>query len=162
MKHKKTSATAAFLILSLGGLYAQDAVPSSGGVATGAGGSLSYSVGQVVYTTNDGGTSGTVAQGVQQPFEISITTGIDIEEIDLMVSAFPNPAQHFLTISVENYEEGNLSYHLYDAQGKLLSSSNLTSKTHVIDMQDMPTSTYHLVVLGESKKLKSFQIIKTQ
>jgi gliding motility-associated-like protein len=45
---------------------AQVATVSSGGEATGAGGSLSYSVGQVVYTTNSGSTF-TSAQGVQQP-----------------------------------------------------------------------------------------------
>ena len=45
---------------------AQVATVSSGGEATGAGGSLSYSVGQVVYTTNSGSTF-ISAQGVQQP-----------------------------------------------------------------------------------------------
>lgn len=44
---------------------AQVATVSSGGDATGAGGNLSYSVGQVVYTTNSGSTF-TSAQGVQQ------------------------------------------------------------------------------------------------
>ncbi len=46
----------------------QESVNASGGDAMGVGGSASYSVGQVVYTTiGENGT--TVAQGVQQAFQ---------------------------------------------------------------------------------------------
>jgi hypothetical protein len=45
--------------------------PQAGGEATGSGGSVSYSVGQVVYTTNTG-INGSVAQGVQQPYEFQM------------------------------------------------------------------------------------------
>ena len=38
---------------------------ASGGDATGSGGSVAYSVGQIVYTTSTG-TTGSVAQGVEQ------------------------------------------------------------------------------------------------
>jgi hypothetical protein len=44
-------------------IQAQDAIPVSGGEAAGSGDTVSYSVGQLVYTTNIG--SGTVTQGVQ-------------------------------------------------------------------------------------------------
>ena len=64
MKNKKTIASVAFLLLGIGGLYAQETVPATGGDATGSGGSASYSVGQMVYTTNTG--SGTVTQGVNK------------------------------------------------------------------------------------------------
>ena len=45
-------------------MYSQETIPASGGAAIGSGGTSSYSVGQLVYTTNTG--SGTVTQGVQQ------------------------------------------------------------------------------------------------
>ncbi|MFM2191538.1 MAG: hypothetical protein RLZZ118_495, partial [Bacteroidota bacterium] len=44
---------------------AQQATTATGGDATGSGGSAAYSVGQIVYTTHTG-TTGSVAQGVQQ------------------------------------------------------------------------------------------------
>jgi hypothetical protein len=65
MKHKKTITSVAFLLIGLGGLSAQESVNGSGGDATGTGGTSSYSIGQVVYTTATG-TNGSVAQGVQQ------------------------------------------------------------------------------------------------
>ena len=76
MKHKKTITSVAFLLLGLGGLQAQQSPTATGGEATGTGGTASYSVGQVVYTTNTG-TNGSMAQGVQQPYEISTTVGIN-------------------------------------------------------------------------------------
>jgi len=66
------------LMLHLGStftcLQAQVAIPASGGNATGTGGTVSYSVGQVFYTINTG-TTGFIVQGVQQPFEISHPAG---------------------------------------------------------------------------------------
>jgi hypothetical protein len=50
-------------------LQAQEAIPASGGNGSGNGGSVSYSIGQVVDATYTG-LSGSVAQGVQQPYEI--------------------------------------------------------------------------------------------
>ena len=78
------------LIMFGGGLalQAQEVISSSGGNVSGSGGSVSYSVGQVVYTTNTG-TNGSVAQGVQQPYEISVVTGIEeATNINLIYLAF--------------------------------------------------------------------------
>ena len=57
-------------------LTAQEAITTSGGDASGSGGSVSYSVGQILYSTNTGA-NGSVAHGVQQPFEISVVIGIE-------------------------------------------------------------------------------------
>jgi hypothetical protein len=53
-------------------LNAQTGIAAGGGNATGSGGSVSYSIGQVFYMMNTG-TTGSVLQGVQQPWEISQT-----------------------------------------------------------------------------------------
>lgn len=76
-------------------LLSQNAIPATGGNASGSGGSVSYSVGQVTYLINTG-TSGSVAQGVQQPYEISVVTGIEeASGIELEFSVYPNPASDF-------------------------------------------------------------------
>ena len=79
MKHKKTIVSISFLLLGIiGGLHAQESPTAAGGEATGTGGTSSYSVGQVVYTTATG-TNGSLAQGVQQPYEISVTNSIKLK-----------------------------------------------------------------------------------
>ena len=92
MKNKIMSV--ALLFFGLGGLHAQESVNGSGGEATGTGGTASYSLGQVVYTTNTG-TNGSVVQGVQQPYEISTTLGINETSINLELSVYPNPTNNY-------------------------------------------------------------------
>ncbi len=53
------------------GLHAQESTTASGGEASGDGGTVSYSVGQVVYGTHSG-TTGSVSEGIQQAYEISV------------------------------------------------------------------------------------------
>jgi len=78
MKYKKLKLSAVLLLgIGLTGLQAQESVNATGGNALGNGGTASYSVGQMIYTTNTGTGGNTVAQGVQQPFEISVVTGIE-------------------------------------------------------------------------------------
>jgi hypothetical protein len=104
-------------------IQAQSSIPASGGNASGGGGTVSYSIGQLVYTTNTSATYGSVARGVQQPFEISVITAIEQTEfITLVCSVYPNPARDYLNLKIENSDNKSLSYRLFDDKGKLLES----------------------------------------
>ena len=62
----------AFCLFGYGtAIQAQEAVAAAGGEATGSGGTVSYTIGQINYTTNTGA-GGTITQGVQQPYEFFI------------------------------------------------------------------------------------------
>lgn len=163
MRHKKLKLSAVLLLgLGLTGLQAQESVNTTGGDASGSGGSASYSVGQVVYTTNTG-TNGSVAQGVQQPYEISVVTGFEeAKGINLSVTAYPNPTTDYLTLSISEFEISNLSYQLYDMTGKLLQNKKLTGTETQIDMRNLVPTTYFVRVIAEHKSVKEFKIIKTQ
>ena len=161
MKYKKLKFSA-FILLGLGltGLQAQESVNATGGNALGSGGSASYSVGQVVYTTNTG-TNGSVAQGVQQPFEISVVTAIEeAKGINLSVSAYPNPATDYLTLEVKDFELSNLHFQLYDMQGKLLQSEKITSNQTSIVMSNLVPAIYFVKVTEGNKEVKTFKVIK--
>ena len=161
MKHKRLKLSALlFLGLGLTGLQAQESVNATGGDALGSGGSASYSVGQVVYTTNTG-TNGSVAQGVQQPFEISIVTGIEeAKGINLSVSAYPNPTTDYLTLSIGEFDISNLSYQLYDMNGKLLQNEKITGNQTSIAMGNLVPANYFVKVIQGNKEVKTFKIIK--
>lgn len=68
MKHKKIKLNVLLLAISITA-QPQQVSTTTGGDAIGSGGTVAYSVGQVVYTTNTDA-SGTVNQGVQQAYEI--------------------------------------------------------------------------------------------
>ena len=163
MQHKRLKLSAVFLlVLGLTGLQAQTSVDATGGNATGSGGSASYSVGQVVYQTHTG-TTGSVAQGVQQPYEISVVTGIEeAKGINLSVSAYPNPTSDYLTLSIEKFDISNLSYQLYDINGKLLQNEKITGKQTSIVMSNLVPANYFVKVIQGNEVIKTFKIIKIQ
>jgi hypothetical protein len=161
MQLKKFTLGAIFLVtLGLSGIHAQEAIPAAGGETSGSGGSVSYSVGQVVYTLNIG-TNGSIMHGVQQPYEISIIS--EVEEatgINLLISAYPNPATHFLILEILEFDQMNLWYELYDIDGQLLENKRIITDETVISMNNLVSSAYLLRIINGNQELKSFKIIK--
>lgn len=153
----------AFLLLLGTGLHAQEktmsAVTTAGGEAQGNGGSQSFTIGQVFYRT-DTSAQGAVAQGVQQPYEIFTLGGIETAAIQLELLAYPNPTRDLLRLSIGNYNNENLTYYLYDMQGKLLENKEVVNSTTTIDMNALPASNYLLNVRDDQKIITSFKIIK--
>jgi hypothetical protein len=141
------------------GLQAQDATTATGGNAKGTGGTVSYSVGQTVYTTNSG-TSGTVAQGVQQPYEISVISGINDGAITLDCTAYPNPTTDYLRLKIADNTTINLTYQIYDINGKLLLNKIVEGSETTISMQGLVPGSYFLKVTDNKQEIKTFKIIK--
>ena len=163
MKYKKLKLSAVLLLsLGLAGLQAQETITTTGGEANGGGGSASYTVGQVFYTTQTGTNGNSVAQGVQQPFEISVVTGIpEAKYISLLISAYPNPTSNYLTVKVKNYETANLQYMIFDINGKLLQTVKATGQETQIKTNNLVPAIYFLKVYDNKKEIKVFKIIKT-
>ena len=143
-------------------LIAQEAIPAAGGDATGSGGSVSYSVGQMVYTTNTG-TNGSVAEGVQQPYEISVVVGIEqAKDINLICTAYPNPTTDLLILEVEGAANEKFLFQLFDIMGKLLVSNKIIDNKTTISMANLAPAIYFLKVTDHQKVVKTFKIIKNQ
>jgi len=143
-------------------ILAQEAIPAAASDASGSGGSVSYSVGQVLYTTH-AGTNGSVAEGVQQPYEISVVVGIgQAKDINFTCTVYPNPATDLLTLEVEINDNENLFFQLYDMMGKLLISKQLIDIRTTIPMSTLAPATYFLKVTDNQEVVKTFKIIKNQ
>jgi hypothetical protein len=144
----------------LTGLHAQEVIPAAGGNASGSGGSQSFTVGQIAYHTNTG-TNGLAEEGVQQPYEISQVTAIEeAKGTGMLVSIYPNPANDFLTLSINEFDISNLSYQLYDMNGNLLQNQKITSNQTKIAMSKLVTAIYFVKVFQKNKEVKTFKIIK--
>ena len=128
-------------------------------IPSGSGGTVAYSIGQVVYTTNTG-SNGSVAQGVQHAFEI-FTVGIKETELNISLITFPNPTTDNLILQINDYNNEKLSYQLFDMQGKQLGNGQITAQQTQVIMNSLPTATYFISVVNqENKKVQSFKIIK--
>jgi hypothetical protein len=152
------------LLLATGLLWAgiaqaQESTNASGGDAIGNGGTVAYSIGQVVYTSNTG-SSGSVAQGIQNAYEI-FNVGIEETTLNMSLIAFPNPTSENLTLQISDYNNEKLAYQLFDLQGKLLSNGQVKAQQTQINTASLQAATYFInVVNQENKMVQSFKIIK--
>jgi len=166
LRYKKIQIVAILVVaMGLTELRAQEAIPTAGGNAAGTGGSVSYSVGLVVYTANTG-TNGSVNAGVQQPYEISVVTGLnDDPGISLICSAYPNPTTDFLILKIEGEAQSQYTAFLYNTIGTLLKSIEIVDNETSFDMSNLVTATYFLKIVNtknpsNTEKVKTFKIIK--
>jgi len=133
----------------------------AGGDATDASGAVSYSAGQVFFHTFSSG-DGALAEGLQQPYEISIVTSIEEgEDIELRFSAYPNPVSDMLYLDVQDAESKDLQYQLLDFNGRILKEAGIEDVQTFISMQALDPAVYFLRITHENNTTKTFRILKT-
>ena len=140
-------------------IHAQQTIPATGGDAIGSGGSVSYSIGQIVYSTHTG-SNGSISQGVQQSFEIFTLSNVALSTVNLIATTYPNPTSDYVVLAISDDSFTDLSYALYDIQGKPIAKAAISSKDTQIDMHSLSAGTYLLNINQNNQKLKSFKIIK--
>jgi hypothetical protein len=139
---------------------AQVAITTAGGSSSGSMGSVSYTIGQVVYSSSLT-SSGNITAGVQQPYEITMITEIkEAKDIDLFISAFPNPTFDNITLKIDNYKFEKLICNLTDINGKQLISLKIINKETSVKLTNLKPSTYFMKILDNNKEIKVFKIIK--
>jgi hypothetical protein len=142
-------------------VYSQEAIPVSGGEANGPGGSVSYTVGQVFYTTYTGST-GSVSQGVQQPYEFQVIINSKLKNINLTAVTYPNPTKDFIILKITDSAFNNLRYTLFDVNGKSIVSDAIAASRTQIQMKYLSIGVYVLKVSKKNRSLKTFKILKYQ
>jgi len=147
----------------LAGIHAQNAVLSSGGDASGTGGSVAYSVGQAAYTSYSGEV-GSISLGVQQSYQV-IMVGTDEPDISFSASIYPNPVNTSVYLKLEKQNPvigmDNLSFGLYDINGKLLLQKEITADMTSLPMEHLTNAVYILRVIYNNSEIKTFKIFKT-
>jgi hypothetical protein len=145
-------------------LFGQSTISPSGGESTGNAGSVSYTIGQIGTNPSNANSAGILTQGVQQPFEILIITGIEeAEGIKLQFCVFPNPCKNDLFLKVENFSFENIFYLLIDNNGKILAKNKITETETKISIDNLPSSVFYVEIKDiNNKGIKTFKIIKNR
>lgn len=161
MKQQRKILSIFFLLgFCIATVQGQQTIPATGGNASGSGGSVSYSVGQILYSTFSG-TNGTVVQGVQQPYEISVVTAIkNTEEINLKCLVYPNPTAGMTKLVFESPDIEDMRFRLFDVNGVLLQDKKVESRETEISLENLSSSVYFLKVIKNNLEVKVFKIVK--
>jgi len=151
-----------FFTLELAELQAQSSFNASGGDTVSAGGSISYSLGQVVYETLSG-TTGSLYGGVQLPYEIFVISGIEeYDDVKLSWSVFPNPSSDLLILKTGNTGYSDLKYQYLDMNGKILDAGNIGNDETLITNKNNIAGIFLLKVIHGNREIKTFKIIKNK
>jgi len=159
IKTKKLTFLFCFFFNLITTVKAQNGTDASGGDAAGSGGSASYSIGQIDYIIEQGA-GGTIMQGLQQPFEIYVITGIENTAIALSATVYPNPTVDLVTLSINGTSTENMTFIICDLQGKLIRKEKINAEQTSISMAALAKATYLIKVLDNNKEAKTFKIIK--
>lgn len=159
---KRTSISCFFIILLLTPvslLKAQSAVMTTGANATGSGGSVSYSVGQVTYLVK--GSARQVSEGVQQVYEITtLATNETTTSAEEGILLYPNPFKDFVYLDFTTNKFKGSEYQLFDTAGKLIKKDNITESKSELNFSSLPSAMYIIRINQEGKNIKIFKIIK--
>ena len=137
-------------------LLAQNGTVASAGKASGNGGYVTYSIGQVNYISVSGN-NGKVAQGLQQSYEImTIQDGAKTSTITL----YPNPTTDYIVLNIQNTDLKSMSYSLFDAPGRVIKNEKLFEAQTEISMLSLANGTYFIKVMATADDIKTFKIIK--
>ncbi|MBI1837819.1 MAG: T9SS type A sorting domain-containing protein [Flavobacteriia bacterium] len=141
-------------------ILAQESITVTSAEATGLGGSASYSVGQLMYTTTVG-SNASISEGVQQPYEISEVLSLkEAEKITFEMTAFPNPTTDLLKIKIENYANQQMNIKLLDNKGKIIQEFAINEIETHIDFKSFPAALYTLQIIQNNTIIKIVQISK--
>ncbi len=161
MQFKLLKLYAIFLLaFGLNEVQAQGSINTTGGNASGNGGSASYSIGQIVYQMHTG-TNGSIAEGVQQPYEISLVTDVgETQQLNHWVTVYPNPTTNKITLKINDLNLSGSSFELYDMTGKLLLSDKIPGNQTSIVLGNLMAGMYFLKVIREGDGMAIIKIIK--
>ena len=135
---------------------AQEVVSSQGETYSNANGSIDFTVGEVIINTGSNGTN-----DLTQGFHQTNWNFLGLEDFapDYQATIFPNPTQDVLNIKTSVFE--NVSYTLYDAQGKLVMQNILSAEQTPIQVSQLAPGAYSLTLNNETQNLKTFKLVKS-
>jgi hypothetical protein len=146
------------LSFALGSLQAQQVISSAGASATGTGVQLSWTIGEPVIETFTG-TSAILTQGFHQS-KLTVTAVDPTLFPGLDVSVYPNPVSTQLWYKISGERMQNLSYRLFNAEGKAILNKTVENPEELINMEIYTSGIYLLKFFREDDPLKTFKIIK--
>jgi len=138
---------------------AQETISVSAVEATGSGGKVSYTIGQLVYT-NPTTAAGSLNQGIQQSIEFVTLSNPELTAVTLKAVTYPNPTTDFIILALKDANLTGVSYTMYDLLGRFVNKGTVTTFETKIGMKSLPIGEYILRVQQNNQALKTFKIIK--
>lgn len=144
-----------FSLLTTINISAQEVVSTQGDSYSNSSGSIDFTVGEVIISTETDGTNN-ITQGFHQTNWNFV--GLDNHVPNYEATIFPNPTEDVLNIRTSMFE--NVTYTIYDAKGRLVLQNALLTEQTPIRVSQLAPGSYSLTLNNEKQILKTFKLIK--
>lgn len=140
-------------------VFSQQAVLTSGGDNVASNGSISFSVGQVVFST-DSNNYISIEQGIQHSSDLFVVTAIqNILADNIFITVFPNPACDFIMLNL-SLPLDDLEYKLFDLNGNIVLAGLQKKSLNCISLANLAPSVYFLKVFRHNNEIQTFKVLK--
>lgn len=139
--------------------FAQSGPVAAGTSTAGAGGSISYSIGQIDYTYPIGA-GGNSSEGLQQPYELFVITGTNEVSKGVFLNVFPNPSTHQVILDFKEADHNNYLYELRDANSKIVQTGKISESKTILNVLGLNSGVYFLNITSASYQTTTFKLIK--
>ena len=141
----------------------QEVISTQGDSYSNIHGSVEFTVGETVINTGED-RDNKITQGFHQTDWDLLN--IKEYEPNFEATVFPNPVTNILNVNASEFE--NVSYSLYDSQGKLIRQDKLIQRTTPVEVGHLSVGYYSIELFKEQvdqnssnkTKLKTFSLIK--
>jgi hypothetical protein len=133
---------------------AQEVLSSQGDSYSNGSGSIDFTIGEVVINTGTDGTNN-LTQGFHQTNWNFV--GLEDFASNFEATIFPNPTEDVLNIRTSTFE--NVTYTLYDAQGKLVMQDILSAEQAPIQVSQLAPGAYSLTLTSELFTLNELNLL---
>jgi hypothetical protein len=143
---------------------AQEVVSTQGESYSNASANIDFTIGEVIINTGTDGTN-----DLTQGFHQTNWNFLGVEDFapNYEATIFPNPTQDVLNIKTSSFE--NVTYTLYDAQGKIVMQDILSAEQTPIQVSQLAPGAYSLELIFEEgnegplslSKRKTFKLVKS-
>jgi hypothetical protein len=152
----KKSTIMLFSLFASISVSAQEVVSTQGDSYSNASANIDFTIGEVIIDTGTDGTN-----DITQGFHQTNWNFVGLEDFapDYEATIFPNPTSEVLNIRTSTFE--NVTYTLYDAQGKLVMQDILSAEQTPIQVSQLAPGSYSLTLNNQIQNLKTFKLVKT-
>jgi len=135
---------------------AQEVVATQGDSYSNASANIDFTIGEVVIHTGTDGNN-----DLTHGFHQTNWNFLGVEDFAPNYEAiiYPNPTEDVLNIRTSTFE--NVTYTLYDAQGKLVMQDILSAEQTPIQVSQLAPGSYLLTLNNQTQNLKTFKLVKT-
>lgn len=145
-----------FSFFASSAVTAQEVISTQGDSYSNASGNIDFTIGEVIIATATDGTN-----DLTQGFHQTNWNFLGVEDFapNYEATIFPNPTSEVLNIRTSTFE--NVTYSLYDVQGKLVLQDILSAEQTPIQVSQLAPGNYSLTLNNEKENLKTFKLVKT-